>query len=289
MTNLKTLIGNRMNPKSFFGGIIFFPVKHIYSLVRSREYRKLITYNTLYASRTRYEKRTIRCCDRKLNIPDVASFISMYEEIFFNKIYEVNLKSPRILDLGANIGMSILWFKKHYPDSEIVAYEADKKIYKYLENNVHGLNGVKLHNAAVWHKDGTLSFCSEGADAGRVDEQSNVEKISVQAKDIRKIIKEEGPFEYIKMDIEGAESTVLPACRGMLQDTYFIFCEYHSLEGSEQKLDEILSVLRAEGFRIHIQTITVSSQPFMKRSIKVGYDMQLNIFAWKDKPAEMNK
>jgi FkbM family methyltransferase len=178
--------------------------------------------------------------------------------------------------------MSILWFKQNYPDSEIVAYEADEVIFQYLKNNVSECNNVTLHNEAVWHEDATLSFCSEGADAGRVDESSPAEKVFVQAKDIRKILKEEGPFDYIKMDIEGAESTVLPACRGMLANTQYVFCEYHSSEGSEQKLDEILSILRSEGFRIHIQTITVSMQPFIKRSIKVGFDMQLNIFAWKE-------
>jgi FkbM family methyltransferase len=282
MINFKKIVEIYINPKSFIGGFLFYPIKHLYLLLKSRNYRKLTAYYSLYGNQARYHDKTINCCGRKLNIPDVASFISMYEEIFVNKIYEINSVSPKILDLGANIGMSILWFKQNYPDSEIVAYEADEVIFQYLKNNVSECNNVTLHNEAVWHEDATLSFCSEGADAGRVDESSPAEKVFVQAKDIRKILKEEGPFDYIKMDIEGAESTVLPACRGMLANTQYVFCEYHSSEGSEQKLDEILSILRSEGFRIHIQTITVSMQPFIKRSIKVGFDMQLNIFAWKE-------
>jgi FkbM family methyltransferase len=282
MLNFKAIVGNNLNPKSFFGGLFFNPIKHIYNLLKSHEYKKLVIYNTLYGRRSRYKEELIKCCNRELHVPDVASFISMYEEIFVNKIYEIDLISPRILDLGANIGMSILWFKKYYPNSNIVAYEADNKIYKYLKDNVAGYQNVKLHNKAVWHEDTILSFFSEGADAGRVDEYSGDSKISVQAKDIRNILKEEGPFDYIKMDIEGAEVSVLPSCRGLLADTKYIFCEYHSTEGHEQQLDVILSFLRDEGFRIHIQPITMSQQPFLKRSIMAGFDMQLNIFAWKD-------
>jgi len=283
MLNFKNLIASYINPKSIIGGILFYPIKHFYSLLKSREHRQLALYHSLYGREPRYNEKRIKCSGLTLDVPDVASFISMYEEIFVNKIYEVKLTSPRILDLGANIGMSILWFKKNYPDSNIIAYEADKEIFKSLKNNVKDCNGVILHNEAVWHEDTKLSFSLEGADAGRIDEHTSSADALVQARDIRNILKNEGPFDYIKMDVEGAESTVLPACRGMLSDTKYIFCEFHSTEGQEQKLDEILTVLRSEGFRIHIQTITVSMQPFIKRSIKVGFDMQLNIFAWKEK------
>ena len=88
-------------------------------------------------------------------------------------------------------------------------------------------------------------------------------------------------IDIIKMDIEGAESRVLPACKGYLDETKFIFCEYHSTEGEDQYLSEILTLLRDEGFRVHIQPINISKQPFLKRSINAGFDMQLNIFAWK--------
>ena len=105
--------------------------------------------------------------------------------------------------------------------------------------------------------------------------------MAVQAKDIRKILDEKGPFDYIKMDIEGAESEIMPACRGILNDTKYIFCEYHSDLESEQNLYKILSVLYDEGFRVHIKPIGVSKQPFVKINNQFGFDMQLNIFAWK--------
>ena len=110
--------------------------------------------------------------------------------------------------------------------------------------------------------------------------------MAVQAKDIRKILDEKGPFDYIKMDIEGAESEVMPACRGILNDTKYIFCEYHSDLESEQSLSKILGVLYDEGFRVHIKPIGASKQPFVKIYDRFGFDMQLNIFAWKGESSE---
>jgi len=217
-------------------------------------------------------------------VPDVASFLSMYEEIFVHRIYEIPADAPRILDLGANIGISAIWFRERYPESRILAVEADPRIFRYLERNVAGLNEISLLNVAVWNEDGELAFHSEGADGGRLDGTGadRGTTVRVAARDIRSLLKEHGPFDFIKMDIEGAESRVLPACKGLLQDTGYVFCEYHSTDGEEQHLSEILAFLKAEGFRVHVQPVNTSLQPFIRRRINAGFDLQLNIFAWKE-------
>ena|GEM_PF-658596 len=276
------LLGNFS--KSLLGGFMFGAAQHMYRLFNSQEYRYLSVCRLKYAFVERYQETKVKFCqrEREISVPDIASFLSMYEEIYFNKIYQIPLEPTKILDLGANIGLSILWLKKHYPHAEIIGYEADKNIFKYLQKNVEGLPGVKLHNEAVWHKDAELSFSSEGADGGRIDDGAKNDDCQVKAIDIRRVLRDEGPFSFIKMDIESAESSVLPACRGLLDKTDFVFCEYHAVEGDPQNLDEILNVLREEGFRIHIQSVNTSKQPFMFRKKQAGFDMQLNIFGWKD-------
>jgi hypothetical protein len=127
-----------------------------------------------------------------------------------------------------------------------------------------------------------LTFRAEGADGGRISEDHKEKGGPVPAIDVRDLLDNDGPFDFIKMDIEGAEARVLPACRGHLVQTKNIFCEYHSAEGEDQALAEILSVLYDEGFRVHIQPINISKQPFLNRLNCAGFDMQLNIFAWKD-------
>jgi len=274
-----------VNPRALVGGFFHGAAKHLYSLLVSRVYRKLSFYHSRYGKIKRYTETSLRLGQRWLKIPDVASFLSMYEEIFVRRIYEIPQKAPRILDLGANIGISVLWFKERYPESQILAIEADPKIFQYLEQSTSGLDGVKLLNMAAWDEEGELTFHSEGADGGRLTspEENTLGQlaVSVDARNIRSILQENGPFDLIKMDIEGAEARVLPACRGLLQETTFIFCEYHSTDGEKQYLAELLSFLNDEGFRVHVQPVNVSGQPFMERRINAGFDMQLNIFAWK--------
>lgn len=267
--------------KSLLGGFIFGTAQHIYRLFKSQEYRYLSLCRLKYAFIGRYQETKVKLSKREITVPDIASFLSMYEEIYFNQIYKIPMEPSKILDLGANIGLSILWLKEHYPHAEITGYEADKNIFKNLRKNTKGLLDIKIHNEAVWHKDTELSFSPEGADGGRVDDRAKNDKSLVKARDIRCILKNEGPFSFIKMDIEGAESTVLPACRGLLDGTTFLFCEYHSIENEPQNLDVILNVLREEGFRIHIQSVSTSKQPFMFRKKQAGFDLQLNIFGWK--------
>jgi len=274
-----------INTKALIGGFVYGAAKHLYSLLVSRAYRKLSFYHSRYGGIKRYTETSLRMGNRQLKVPDVASFLSMYEEIFAHRIYEIPEDAPRILDLGANIGISVIWFKERYPESRILAIEADPKIFQYLEQNSSGLDGVKLLNIAAWDEDGELTFHSEGADGGHLTSSGESTlgqlAVSVDARDIRSILQENGPFDLIKMDIEGSEARVLPACKGLLQETGYIFCEYHSSAGEEQYLAKLLSFLKDEGFRIHVQPVNVSKQPFIKRSINAGFDMQLNIFAWK--------
>ncbi|NJM78804.1 MAG: FkbM family methyltransferase [Flavobacterium sp.] len=95
-----------------------------------------------------------------------------------------------MLDIGANIGLSILFFKELYPKAELIAFEADPKIFGYLENNVHG-NGyedVTLINKAVWYENTTLNFAPDGADGGQISINENT-NIIVETVDIADLLK----------------------------------------------------------------------------------------------------
>ncbi len=267
--------------------IIANPIKHIYRLFSDSKYLK---YNQLYSKLKKYER--YQECEVKVDqwnllAPDAASFLSAYKEIFLELIYKfkTNTECPKILDLGANIGLSVLFFKDLYPEAEIIALEADPKIFSYLKNNIDrvGYRDVKLINKAVWHENTTLSFSSEGADAGQigtcVDNVDNI--IEVEAIDISELL-QNNQFDFIKMDIEGAEDFVIPRCQGLLDSVKYFFIEYHSKVAQKQSLNEILSFLSQEGFRIYMENPCEQPTPFLGLSSYLGFDFQMNIYAWKE-------
>lgn len=272
--------------EGFFKPLIAEPVKHLYKLATDREY---FTY-CRFASRLwwvpRYKPRSVRIHNHFFRIPDAMSFVYMYKEIFVNKIYEFPASGPipKILDLGANIGLSVLFFKLRYPDSEITAVEADPKIFSYLEQNIIGNNmgGIKLLNKAVWNETKTIDFHSEGADMGSINPRAGRKIMKISTIDIRDILSNTC-FDFIKMDIEGSEKVILPVCRNYLSATPFIFVEYHSQVGESQGLSDIISLLEESGFRIHFHPVRISPAPFNERTIWDGFDMQINIFGWREK------
>jgi FkbM family methyltransferase len=270
-----------------FKPIIIEPIKHIYNMLSKQEYS---TYNFLKSkigNKERYQEFEMKLHKWNLLIPDSASFLSSYKEIFLEKIYDFKLDSemPRILDIGANIGLSTLFFKSIYPKAQITAFEADPKIYKYLEKNVrgNGWNDVNLINKAIWYENTTLSFVSDGSDAGHIGNNTNSNSsIEVRTLDIAEVLSN-GKFDFVKMDIEGAEEFVLPRCRYLLTDVKFIFVEYHSRLKHKQCLDKIISILSDSGFRIYVRNVMESNSPFINLNSYTDFDLQLNVFGWKEK------
>ena len=61
-----------------------------------------------------------------------------------------------------------------------------------------------------------------------------------------------------------------------------IFLEFHSFLGREQMLPEVLSILKASGFRSNINHIGVySPNPFVSILNYSNMDLQLNIFGYR--------
>lgn len=192
-----------------------------------------------------------------LIVADSASFVSMYKELFEKEIYRFTSKTdePYIIDCGANIGLSILYFKRLYPKAKIVAFEADPNIYSICQENLQrlGLTGIELVPKAVWYKETTLKFYSEGADGGRIAQAVDQDKL-IEVKTVRLGKWLEQKVDFLKLDIEGAEFEVLNDIKSQLDNVERIFVEYHSFVGQPQRLDEMFKILIDSGFRLHINS-----------------------------------
>ncbi len=143
--------------------------------------------------------------DHEDNIINIIS-----NEVFEVKEYEKGYlavkdrKNPVILDIGAHIGMSTLYFSQ-IEGAKIYSFEPCAKNYEYLVKNTQGLNNVKTFNfgVGVFNTDKRdfakeTFYCKEKGMA--------VEEL-VKSRTIEWIIDSEklDHIDLIKIDVEGAE------------------------------------------------------------------------------------
>ena len=249
-----------------------------YRFLKSKKYREYWMMNFRYGSKKRFQEMLVTFDGTPFLIPDVASFLSTYEELMYRGVYAFKTKQeiPIILDFGANIGLSLYFWMKSYPKAKVYGYEADPFIFKYLEYNVQGItNGnIELFNVALSDAEGVLHFASNHADGGRVSETG----ITVQAVDAAAEIRKFDRIDMLKIDIEGSERIILPHIAPHLDRVKNIFIEYHSEVAREQVLPELLQILKSAGFRIFISSGSCASRPLIETAVNTGFCLQLNIF-----------
>ena len=198
------------------------------------------------------------------SFPDL---MRVFEEIFGKRIYafQSSKKDPLILDLGANIGMSLAFFKQQYPEARILAFEPDPRNFEILSENVkrNGWSGIQLFDVLLADREGKMDFYTsrgEGASLESSVFQGGIPqavKVTVHSALLSGFIREE--VDFLKMDIEGSEGMVLRelSASGALIKIKALAIEYHHrLPGEGQSLAAFLKLLEDAGFE------TLLSAPF---------------------------
>jgi FkbM family methyltransferase len=244
----------------------------------SHRYRELLDL-------PRYQRSTVTLGEQPFVVPDGVSFYHNYQEIFVGEIYRFTSprSRPTIIDCGANIGTSVVYFRSLYPDCRITAVEADPEIFAVLGSNLEtqGVSDVTLLNRAVSHLDEPVRFHVEGADAGRIHPLSTSGRsVTVETVKLDDLIEGflDGPVDFLKIDVEGAETEAICSAK-RLDRVDNLFVEYHSFRDAPQNLHRLLAALTDQGFRYYVQTQYCPARPLVEVEDHMGMDLQLNIFA----------
>jgi FkbM family methyltransferase len=207
-----------------------------------------------------------------------------YTEIFSNELYRFQSvrEVPLIIDCGSNIGLSVLFFKAIYPSSKIVAFEPDPNNFLLLQENVrqNHLQNIELNKAAVWTKDGEISFESNESEASHISDNPSSNRVA--AVSLRRIMEQYTKIDFLKMDIEGAEWEVMKDVKDLLSRVDNLFLEYHGKARDTNKLNDLITILSTAGLRVYIRNAADNlDRPFIQKETATIYDVQLNLFCYR--------
>jgi len=217
---------------------------------------------------------------------DPLSFYWSWDEIFTREIYRFPHPTGvvKILDGGANLGLASLFFLTAYPKAFITSIEPDPECFSLLQRNLAWASPstILLKNCALAGQRSRRRFFSHAGDAGRLDVPlaSASTGVEVDCLPLDDFLSE--PIDFVKLDLEGAETEVLTSSR-QLDKIHHLFIEHHSFAGRPQDLDQALHTLSNSGFRYWIQSQFLPKRPYEKLETNEGMDLQVNIFATNQK------
>ncbi len=220
----------------------------------------------------------------KIEVQDAPSFVWKKYLLFDQELYRFNstANAPRIIDCGAGIGLSVGYFKKLYPQSVIIAFEPDPRVYEVLMRNCEawGAKDVRLIPKAVWTCETTLTFTRQDTFPGRISERvAGGDVLEVQTCRLRDQLSQK--TDLLRLNIEGAEVDVLLDCADLLGQVQNLIVDYHSIFENPQRLDTLMGLLTNAGFRMHFRATSDSPSPLLFRTINGGMDSKLQIFAFR--------
>ncbi len=156
-----------------------------------------------------------------------TSDAKLYEEIFLSKEYDYPTSfSPRtIVDVGANCGMTSIFYANQYPNATIVAVEPEATNYAALVRNTRIYPNIIPIHAALWNEDGQVEvFRGDEGFRGwpRMTDWGqwgfHVRKgTGCRALTMASLMREAGieTVDILKVDVEGAEQEIFSSCDWM--------------------------------------------------------------------------
>lgn len=190
---------------------------------------------------------------------------------------------PRILDCGANIGFSVLNYKRQFPQARIVAFEPDPEFAPVLRRNLeqNGAGDVEVVEAAAWTSAGEGRWRSEGIDGSRLAPDGST---VVRTVDLADYLSDE--VDLLKLDIEGAEYAVVEHLADRLGRVKNLSIECHVDQTRIEPFAKILTVLRRAGFLLGLNSSgpwrDLVRQPHVERD---HWEQYFVVSAWRQSVA----
>jgi len=179
------------------------------------------------------------------------------------------LERPLIIDAGAHIGMSVLYFKQMWPDARIIAIEPNPVILPILNQNIEDnrLTDITVEPYALGTMEGEETFYIDTSE----DEWNSTASfhpkswtntregapITVRTRPLTDYLYQQ--VDILKMDIEGVEEAVLLSAGQSIRQVKHLFLEFHGRR--DNSLEPILKFLEDNHFSFQIWKDSRSIEP----------------------------
>lgn len=167
----------------------------------------LRVYNALRLSHTGKIKLDSLKHSFRLRVGD-AGDSAVFNEVMLRREYDITLGfiPETIIDGGAHIGLTSVFFANKYPGAQIIAIEPGKVNYELAVKNTAPYSNIQLFLAALWSSETTLGVIDRGLGSHAIAVTASNHG-DIRAVTIRGIMEQQNWrwIDILKLDIEGAE------------------------------------------------------------------------------------
>jgi FkbM family methyltransferase len=210
-------------------------IKRWYSYFRSLGFRETALFGIFYLIKHK-SLRMINIANECFYVRTATYDLAPLVSILVNKEFSsIEISNPSvIIDAGANIGASAVYFARRYPNARVFAIEPEQDNYNILLKNINKYNNIFPIKAALWGKKETRVIYDRftGPSGYTISETNNKTESTgqqVECITISSLIDDYDlhNIDILKMDIEGAEKCVLENSDDWINKVSIIIAELH--------------------------------------------------------------
>ncbi|HWM21978.1 MAG TPA: FkbM family methyltransferase [Ilumatobacteraceae bacterium] len=136
---------------------------------------------------------------------------------------------PIIIDAGANVGASTLFFATTYPEATVLAVEPDVENIEMCRLNTRGCPNVRVIRAGLGGEIGRVELLGGENGSWSITTERSTEG-STELVTVPQLLEQEGEGSalfMVKIDIEGFESDVFETAEKWIDQPAVLFIEIH--------------------------------------------------------------
>jgi FkbM family methyltransferase len=180
----------------------------------------------------------------QVRVRSTALDVRVFNQIFIWRDYDIDQfehakrfeddRPTLIVDCGANIGCSAIWFARRYPQARVVAIEPEAGNFAQLVHNARAYSTIEPVHAAVWSSVTEVVIANPDADSWAFRTESAPQDPALRARTIPTVTLDgilarhpDAGRVIVKIDVEGAETELFSTNTSWLERVDLLVVELH--------------------------------------------------------------